>query len=138
MNDFIEYFENELCNYLADKAGDCNTSQKEIVVFVEHGQMADFIRNKLWRLCQMLEPELEIEYGFDNSTKIFAIIKRYKDHVCVIRVFVRIVDELSLMGLRPDVIVAYGSFWAKQVGVMLEFIQKSSYKTGLEVHFFNR
>lgn len=137
MNDFIEYFDNELCNYLADKAGDCDTSQKEIVVFVEHGQMADFIRNKLWRLCQMLEPELEIEYGFDDSGKIFAIIKRYKDHVCVIRVFVRIVNALSLMGLRPDVIVVYGSFRADQIREVFCFIQQHSNKNP-ELHFFNR
>ena len=131
-----EYFENML--YSQPKVDNCNMSQREIVVLVGHGQNIDFIKHELWKLCQNLELKLGLEYCFNDSTKIFGIIKRCKDKIYMIRIYVCITDAIDLQGFRPDVIVAYGSFWAKQVGVMFEFIQKSSYKAGLEVKFFNR
>lgn len=135
-NNIIEYFEDVL--YSQPKVDNYNMSHREIMVLVDHGQNVDFIRNQLWKLCQKLKTKLGLEYGFNDGTKIFGIIKRYKDKIYMIRIYVRIIDTIGLDGLRPDIIVAYGSFWAKQVGVMLEFIQKSSYKSGLEVQFFNR
>lgn len=135
-NNLVEYFENVL--HSQPKVDNFNMSQREIVVLVGYGQNVDFIRNTLWKLCQGYESKLGLEYRFNDSTKIFAIIKRCKDKIYMIRIFIRIIDEMDLQGLRPDIIVAYGSFLAKQVRVMLEFIQKSSYKTGLEVQFFNR
>lgn len=135
-NNFVEYFENVL--YSQPKVDNYHMSQREIVVLVDRGQNIDFIRNQLWKLCRDLESKLGLEYGFNNDTKIFGIIKRCKDKIYMIRIYVRIIDAMDLQGLRPDIIVAYGSFWAKQIGVMLEFIQKSSYKTDLAVRFFNR
>ena len=135
-NNLVEYFENVL--HSQPKVDNFNMSQREIVVLVGYGQNVDFIRNTLWKLCQGYESKLGLEYRFNDSTKIFAIIKRCKDKIYMIRIFIRIIDEMDLQGLRPDIIVAYGSYLAKQVRVMLEFIQKSSYKTGLEVQFFNR
>lgn len=135
-NNFVEYFEDVL--YSQPKVDNYNVSQREIVVLVDRGQNIVFVRNQLWKLCQELELKLGLEYGFNDGTKIFGIIKRCKDKIYMIRIYVCITDAMDLQGLRPDIIVAYGSFWAKQVGVMLEFIQKSSYKTGLEVEFFNR
>ena len=135
-DNLVEYFEDVL--YSQPKVDNCNMSHREIVVLVDRGQNIDFIRNQLWQLCQELELKLGLEYGFNDNTKIFGIIKRYKDKIYMIRIYVRMTDTMDLQGLRPDIIVAYGSFWAKQVGVMLEFVQKNSYKTGLEVKFFNR
>lgn len=132
----IEYFEDML--YSQPKVDNCNMSHREIVVLVGHGQNIVFIRNQLLKLCQNLKLKLGLEYGFNDDSKIFAIIKRYKERIYCIRFYLYIVDEMSLQGMRPDVIVVYGSFWAKQVRVMLEFIQKNSYKTSLEVKFFNR
>lgn len=135
-NNIVEFFEDVL--YSQPKVDNYHVSQREIVVLVDHGQNIVFIRNQLWRLCRDLELKLGLEYSFNNDTKIFGIIQRCKDKIYMIRIFIRIIDEMDLHSLRPNIIVAYGSFWAKQVGVMLEFIQKSSYKTGLEVQFFNR
>lgn len=132
----IEYFENML--HSQPKVDNFNISQREIVVLVGHGQDVDFIRNTLWKLCQGYKSKLKLEYSFNNDTRIFGIIKRYKDKIYMIRIYIRITDAMGLQLLRPDIIVAYGSFWAEQVRVMLEFIQKSSYKAGLEVQFFNR
>ena len=135
-NNLVEYFEDVL--YSQPKIDNYNMSHREIAVLVDRGQNIDFIRNQLWKLCQKLELKLGLEYGFNDGTKIFAIIKRYKEKIYMIRIYVRRTDTMDLQGLRPDIIVAYGSFWAKQVRVMLEFIKKSSYKTSLEVQFFNR
>lgn len=135
-NNIVEYFEDVL--YSQPKVDNYNMSHREIAVLVDRGQNIDFIRNQLWKLCQYLELKLGLEYSFNNDTKIFGIIKRCKDKIYMIRIFIRIIDTIGLDGLRPDIIVAYGSFWAKQVRVMFEFIQKNSYKSGLAVQFFNR
>lgn len=133
-----EYFEEVL--YSQPKVDNCNMSQREIVVLVGHGQNIDFIRNELWKLCQKLESKLGLEYSFNNSTHIFGVIKRYKEKIWMTRVYVRIADQLQLDGdlLRPDMIVAYGSFSAKQMQDVFEFIQRNSYKKDLEVAFLNR
>lgn len=131
-----EYFENML--YSQPKVDNCNMSQQEIVVLVMHGQTVDFIRNQLWGLCQKLESKLGLEYSFNNDTKIFAIIKRYKEKIWMTRIYVRIVDKNSLDGLRPDAIMVYGSFLAEQMQDVFEFIQRNSYKKDLEVAFLNR
>lgn len=132
----IEYFENML--YSQPEVDNFNMSQQEIVVLVGHGQNVDFIKKELWKLCQGYESKLGLEYSFNNSTKIFAIIKRYKEKIWMTRVYVRIADQLQLDGLRPDVIVVYGTFLAKQMQDVFEFIQQNSYKKDLEVQFFNR
>lgn len=129
----VEYFEDVL--YSQPKVDNCNMSQREIVVLVGHGQNIDFIRNQLWKLCQKLESKLGLEYSFNNNA---SIIKRYKEKIWMIRVFVRIADQLQLDGLRPDVIVVYGTFLAKQMQDVFEFIQRNSYKKDLEVKFLNR
>ena len=132
----IEYFENML--YSQPEVDNFNMSQREIVVLVMHGQTVDFIRNQLWGLCQKLETKLGLEYSFNNDTKIFAIIKRYKEKIWMTRIYVRIADQNSLDGLRPDAIMVYGSFLAEQMQNVFEFIQRHSYKASLEVKFFNR
>lgn len=132
----VEYFEEVL--YSQPKVDNFNMSQQEIVVLVMHGQTVDFIRNQLWGLCQKLELKLGLEYSFNNDTKIFAIIKRHKEKIWMTRIYVRIADEIQLDGLRPDVIVVYGSFLAKQMQDVFEFIQRHSYKTDLKVVFLNR
>ena len=132
----IEYFENML--YSQPEVDNFNMSQREIVVLVMHGQTVDFIRNQLWGLCQKLETKLGLEYSFNNDTKIFAIIKRYKEKIWMTRIYVRIADQNSLDGLRPDAIMVYGSFLAEQMQDVFEFIQRHSYKASLEVKFFNR
>lgn len=129
----IEYFEEVL--YSQPKVGNFNVSQREIVVLVGHGQNIDFIKHELWKLCQNLESKLGLEYSFNNN---FSIIKRYKEKIWMTRVSVRIADQLQLDGLRPDVIVVYGSFLAKQMQDVFEFIQRNSYKKDLEVAFLNR
>lgn len=129
----IEYFENVL--HSQPKVDNFNMSQREIVVLVGHGQNIDFIKHELWKLCQKLESKLGLEYSFNNNANI---IKRYKDKIYMIRIYVRIADQLQLDGFRPDVIVVYGTLLAKQVGVTLEFIQRNSYKKDLEVKFLNR
>lgn len=132
----IEYFENML--YSQPEVDNFNMSQREIVVLVMHGQTVDFIKNQLWGLCQKLESKLGLEYSFNNDTKIFAIIKRYKEKIWMARIYVRIVDKNSLDGLRPDAIMVYGSFLAEQMQDVFEFIQRHSYKTDLKVVFLNR
>lgn len=132
----IEYFENML--YSQPELDNFNMYQREIVVLVMHGQTVDFIRNQLWGLCQKLELKLGLEYSFNNDTKIFAIIKRYKEKIWMTRIYVRIADEIQLDGLRPDAIMVYGSFLAEQMQDVFEFIQLHSYKASLEVKFFNR
>ena len=132
----IEYFENML--YSQPKVDNFNMSQREIVVLVMHGQTVDFIRNQLWGLCQKLKSKLGLEYSFNNDTKIFAIIKRYKEKIWMTRIYVRIADKNSLDGLRPDAIMVYGSFLAEQMQDVFEFIQRHSYKTDLKVVFLNR
>lgn len=132
----IEYFENVL--YSQPEVDNFNMSQREIVVLVMHGQTVDFIRNQLWGLCQKLELKLGLEYSFNNDTKIFAIIKRYKEKIWMTRIYVRIADKNSLDGLRPDAIMVYGSCLAEQMQDAFEFIQRNSCKQGLEVAFFNR
>ena len=132
----IEYFEEVL--YSQPKVDNFNMSQQEIVVLVMHGQTVDFIRNQLWGLCQKLESKLGLEYSFNNDTKIFAIIKRYKEKIWMTRIYVRIVDKNNLDGLRPDAIMVYGSFLAEQMQDVFEFIQRHSYKTDLKVVFLNR
>lgn len=132
----IEYFEDVL--YSQPKVDNSNMSQRDIVVLVGYGQNIDFIRNQLWKLCQGYESKLGLEYSFNDSTKIFAIIKRDKEKIWMIRVYVRIADKIQLDGLRPDVIVVYGSFLAKQIQQTFEFIQLNSYKKDLEVKFLNR
>lgn len=132
----IEYFEEVL--YSQPKVDNFNMSQQEIVVLVMHGQTVDFIRNQLWGLCQKLESKLGLEYSFNNDTKIFAIIKRYKEKIWMTRIYVRIVDTNNLDGLRPDAIMVYGSFLAEQMQDVFEFIQRHSYKTDLKVVFLNR
>ena len=132
----IEYFEEML--YAQPKVDNCNMSHREVVVLVGYGQNVDFIKKELWRLCQKLESKLRLGYSFNNSTHIFGVIKRYKEKIWMTRVYIRIADKNSLDGLRPDVIVVYGSFLAKQMQDVFEFIQRNSYKQGLEVAFFNR
>lgn len=132
----IEYFEEVL--YSQPEVDNCNMSHREIVVLVMHGQTVDFIRNQLWGLCQKLESKLGLEYSFNNDTKIFAIIKRYKEKIWMTRIYVRIADKNSLDGLRPDAIMVYGSFLAEQMHDVFEFIQRHSYKTDLKVVFLNR
>lgn len=132
----IEYFEDML--YSQPEVDNFNMSQREIVVLVMHGQTVDFIRNQLWGLCQKLESKLGLEYSFNNDTKIFAIIKRYKEKIWMTRIYVRIVDNNNLDGLRPDAIMVYGSFLAEQMQDVFEFIQRHSYKTDLKVVFLNR
>ena len=132
----IEYFEDML--YSQPKVDNFNMSQREIVVLVMHGQTVDFIRNQLWGLCQKLKSKLGLEYSFNNDTKIFAIIKRYKEKIWMTRIYVRIVDKNNLDGLRPDAIMVYGSFLAEQMQDVFEFIQRHSYKTDLKVVFLNR
>ena len=132
----IEYFEEVL--YSQPKVDNFNMSQREIVILVMHGQTVDFIRNQLWGLCQKLESKLGLEYSFNNDTKIFAIIKRYKEKIWMTRIYVRIVDKNNLDGLRPDAIMVYGSFLAEQMQDVFEFIQRHSYKTDLKVVFLNR
>lgn len=129
----IEYFENIL--YGQPKVDNFNMSQREIVVLVGHGQNVDFIKHELWKLCQKLESKLGLEYRFNNN---IGIIKRYKDKIYMIRIYVRIANQLQLDGLRPDVIVVYGTFLAEQMQQTFEFIQRSSYKKDLEVKFLNR
>lgn len=129
----LEYFENML--YSQPKVDNVNMSQREIVVLVGHGQNIDFIKHELWKLCQKLESKLGLEYRFNNN---ISIIKRYKEKIWMTRVYVRIADQLQLDGLRPDVIVAYGTFLAKQMQDVFEFIQRNSYKKDLEVAFLNR
>lgn len=129
----IEYFENIL--HSQPKVDNYNMSQREIVVLVGHGQNIDFIRNTLWKLCQGYESKLGLEYSFNNNANI---IKRYKDKIYMIRIYVRIANQLQLDGLRPDVIVVYGSFLAEQMQDAFDFIQRSSYKKDLEVKFLNR
>ena len=136
-NNLVEYFENKL-HTQPKKVDNSNIFYREIVVLVGYGQNIDFIRNQLWKLCQGYKSKLGLDYWFNDSTKIFAIVKRDKEKICMTRVYIRMTDEIGLTGFRPDVIVAYGSFLAEQVRVMLEFIQKSSYKADLEVRFFNR
>lgn len=135
-NNIIEYFEDVL--YSQPKVDNCNMSHREIVILVDRGQTVEFIRNQIWKLCQKLKLKLGLEYSFNDGTKIFAIIKRYKEKIYMIRIYVRRTEPMDLQGLRPDIIVAYGSFWAEQVRVMLEFVHRHSCKTGLEVQFFNR
>ena len=132
----IEYFENML--YSQPKVDNFNMSQREIVVLVMHGQAGDLISNQLWGLCQKLKSKLGLEYSFNNDTKIFAIIKRYKEKIWMTRIYVRIVDNNNLDGLRPDAIMVYGSFLAEQMQDVFEFIQRNSYKTDLKVVFLNR
>lgn len=133
----IEYFEEVL--YSQPKVDNCNMSHREIVVLVMHGQTVDFIRNQLWGLCQKLESKLGLEYSFNNDTKIFAIIKRYKEKIWMTRIYVCIVDKNNYLdGLRPDAIMVYGSFLAEQMQDVFEFIQRHSYKTDLKVVFLNR
>jgi hypothetical protein len=132
----IEYFENML--HSQPKVDNFNMSQQEIVVLVGHGQNVDFIKKELWKLCQGYESKLGLEYSFNDSTKIFAIIKRYKEKIWMTRIYVRIVDKNNLDGLRPDAIMVYGSFLAEQMQDVFEFIQRHSYKADLEVKFFNR
>lgn len=134
--DFIEYFENEL-HEQPKKVDNCNMCHREIVVLVGYRQNIDFIRNQLWQLCQGYESKLELEYSFNSSTKIFGIIKRDKEKICMTRIYLCIADKIGLIGLRPDVIVAYGTFFAEQCEVMFDFMQRSN-KAGLEVEFFNR
>lgn len=110
-------------------------SQREIVLLVGHGQNIDFIKHELWKLCQKLESKLGLEYRFNNNANI---IKRYKDKIYIIRIYIRIANQLQLDGLRPDVIVVYGSFLAEQMRDTFEFIQRNSYKKDLEVKFLNR
>lgn len=129
----IEYFEEVL--YSQPKVDNFNVSQREIVVLVGHGQNIDFIRNQVWKLCQKLESKLGLEYSFNNNA---SIIKRYKEKIWMIRVCVRVADQLQLDRVRPDVIVVYGTFLAKQMQQTFEFIQRNSYKKDLEVEFFNR
>lgn len=132
----IEYFENML--YSQPEVDNFNMSQREIVVLVGHGQNVDFIKKELWKLCQGYESKLGLEYSFNNDTKIFAIIKRYKEKIWMARIYVRIADKNSLDGLRPDAIMVYGSFLAEQMQDVFEFIQRHSYKADLKVVFLNR
>jgi len=131
----IEYFENML--HSQPKVNNFNMSQQEIVVLVGYGQNVDFIKKELWKLCQKLELKLELEYSFNNDTKIFAIIKRDKEKIYMIRVYIRIANKISLAGYRPDVIVVYGGFLASHCEVIYDFIQHVN-KPSLEVKFFNR
>ena len=132
----VEYFENVL--YSQPKVDNFNMSQREIVVLVGCGHNIDVIRTELWKLCQGYESKLGLEYRFNNNTKIFAIIKRDKEKIYMIRVYIRIADQFQLDGVRPDVIVLYGTFLAKQMQDVFEFIQRNSYKKDLEVAFLNR
>lgn len=132
----IEYFENML--YSQPEVDNFNMSQQEIVVLVGYGQNIDFIKKELWKLCQGYESKLGLEYSFNHNTKIFAIIKRYKEKIWMTRIYVRIADKNSLDGLRPDAIMVYGSFLAEQMQDVFEFIQRHSYKADLKVVFLNR
>ncbi len=129
----IEYFEEVL--HSQPKVDNCNMFHQEIVVLVGHGQNIDFIKHELWKLCQKLESKLGLEYRFNNNANI---IKRYKEKIWMTRVYVRIANQLQLDGLRPDVIVVYGTFLAEQMQQTFEFIQRNSYKKDLEVKFLNR
>ena len=131
----IEYFENIL--HSQQKVDNCNMSQREIVVLVGYGQNVDFIKKELWKLCQGYESKLGLEYSFNDSTKIFGIIKRCKEKIWMTRIYVRIADEIQLDGLRPDAIMVYGSFLASHCEVIYDFIQHVN-KPSLEVKFFNR
>lgn len=131
----IEYFEEVL--YSQPKVDNCNMFHREIVVLVGYGQNVDFIKKELWKLCQGYESKLGLEYSFNNDTKIFAIIKRDKEKIYMIRVYIRIANKISLAGYRPDVIVVYGSFLASHCEVIYDFIQHVN-KPSLEVKFFNR
>lgn len=135
-NNIVEYFENELCEQ--HKVDYFNMSHRKIVVLVGHNQTVDSVRNDLWILCRKLESEMEIEFDFNNNTKIFAIIRREKERIYHTRVYLYSVSKTGFNGLRPDVIVVYGDFLAKQVGKILEFVQRNSYTKGLEVKFLNR
>lgn len=135
---FIEYFENILNSQTEDNC----MSQREIVVLVEHGQTADYIRYEMWRLCQKLKlgSKLDLEYDFNKNTKIFAITKRQDEKIWMTRVYVRRIDKNKLdklNELKPDGIVVFGSFSAEQVEVLMKYIQNSN-KPGLEVAFLNR
>lgn len=132
----VEYFENML--HSQPKVDNVNMSQREIVVLVGYGQNVDFIKKELWKLCQKLESKLGLEYSFNYNTHIFGVIKRYKEKIWMTRVYVRIVDKNQLYGLRPDAIMVYGSFLAKQMQDVFEFIQRNSCKQGLEVEFLDR
>lgn len=132
----IEYFEDIL--HSQPKVDNCNMSHREIVVLVGYGQNVDFIKKELWKLCQGYESKLGLEYSFNDSTKIFAIIKRDKEKIWMTRIYVHIADKNSLDGLRPDTIMVYGSFLAEQMQDVFEFIQRNSYKKDLEVKFLNR
>lgn len=132
----IEYFEDIL--HSQPKVDNCNMSHREIVVLVGYGQNVDFIKKELWKLCQGYESKLGLEYSFNDSTKIFAIIKRDKEKIWMTRIYVHIADKNSLDGLRPDTIMVYGSFLAEQMQDVFEFIQRHSYKTDLKVVFLNR
>lgn len=132
----IEYFEDML--HSQPKVDNCNMSHREIVVLVGHGQNVDFIKKELWKLCQGYESKLGLEYSFNDSTKIFGIIKRDKEKIWMTRIYVCITDKNSLDGLRPDAIMVYGSFLAEQMQDVFEFIQRHSYKTDLKVVFLNR
>lgn len=131
----IEYFENIL--HSQPKVDNCNMSHREIVVLVGCGHNIDVIRTELWNLCQGYESKLGLEYSFNNNTKIFAIIKRDKEKIYMIRVYIRMANKISLAGYRPDMIVVYGSFSAKQCGVICDFIQHVN-KPYLEVEFLDR
>lgn len=135
-NNLVEYFENEL--HSQPEVDNCNMFHREIVVHVGQSHTVDFIRKQLWKLCQGLELKLGLEYSFNDVTKIFAIIKRYKERIYCIRVYICIADKIGLQGLHPDVIVVYGNLLAEQVGMTLKFIQQNSYKASLELKFFNR
>lgn len=132
----IEYFEEVL--YSQPEVDNFNMYHREIIVLVGHGQNIDFIKKELWKLCQGYESKLGLEYSFNDSTKIFAIIKRYKEKIWMTRIYVRIADKNSLDGLRPDAIMVYGSFLAEQMQDVFEFIQRHSYKADLKVVFLNR
>lgn len=131
----IEYFENML--HSQPKVDNCNMSHREIVVLVGCGHNIDVVRTALWKLCEGYESKLGLEYSFNNNTKIFAIIKRDKEKIYMIRVYIRMANKISLVGYRPDMIVAYGSFSAEQCGVICDFIQHVN-RPCIEVKFLDR
>lgn len=131
----IEYFEEVL--YSQPEVDNFNMYHREIIVLVGHGQNIDFIMNQLWKLCQGYESKLGLEYSFNDSTKIFSIIKRDKEKIYMIRVHILIANKISLAGYRPDVIVVYGSFLASHCEVIYDFIQHVN-KPSLEVEFLDR
>lgn len=131
----VEYFENVL--HSQPKVDNWNMSHREIMVLVGYGHNIDVVRTVLWKLCEGYESKLGLEYSFNDSTKIFAIIKRDKEKIYMIRVYIRMANKISLAGYRPDMIVAYGSFSAKQCGVICDFIQHVN-KPYLEVEFLDR